>query len=46
MANSGARIGLAEKVMNHFNVTWIDKENPNSDNDDNDTSKITIKENI
>ncbi|CAI2195418.1 14818_t:CDS:2, partial [Funneliformis geosporum] len=27
-ANSGARIGLAEEVMNHFNVAWIDKENP------------------
>ncbi|CAI2199517.1 4573_t:CDS:2, partial [Funneliformis geosporum] len=27
-ANSGARIGLAEEVMNHFNVAWFDKENP------------------
>ena len=27
-ANSGARIGLAEEVMNHFNVAWVDKENP------------------
>ncbi|CAI2186463.1 18319_t:CDS:2 [Funneliformis geosporum] len=27
-ANSGARIGLAEEVMNHFNVAWIDKGNP------------------
>ena len=26
--NSGARIGLAEEVMNHFNVAWVDKENP------------------
>ncbi|CAG8532450.1 333_t:CDS:2 [Funneliformis mosseae] len=27
-ANSGARIGLAEEVMNHFNVAWVDKGNP------------------
>jgi acetyl-CoA carboxylase/biotin carboxylase 1 len=27
-ANSGARIGLAEEVMNHFRVAWVDKENP------------------
>ncbi|GBC48526.2 uncharacterized protein OCT59_029816 [Rhizophagus irregularis] len=27
-ANSGARIGLAEEVMNHFHVAWVDRENP------------------
>ncbi|CAG8469460.1 4231_t:CDS:2 [Paraglomus brasilianum] len=27
-ANSGARIGLAEEIINHFNVAWIDKSNP------------------
>ena len=27
-ANLGARIGLADEVMNHFNVAWVDKENP------------------
>ncbi|KAJ3169538.1 acetyl-coenzyme-A carboxylase [Geranomyces variabilis] len=27
-ANSGARIGLADEVVNHFNVQWIDPANP------------------
>ncbi|KAJ3296515.1 acetyl-coenzyme-A carboxylase [Borealophlyctis nickersoniae] len=27
-ANSGARIGLADEVINRFNVAWIDPENP------------------
>ncbi|CAG8448007.1 11827_t:CDS:2 [Ambispora gerdemannii] len=27
-ANSGARIGLAEEILNHFKVAWVDKENP------------------
>ncbi|TPX55246.1 acetyl-CoA carboxylase [Powellomyces hirtus] len=27
-ANSGARIGLADEVINHFNVEWLDATNP------------------
>ncbi|KAF0496183.1 acetyl-CoA carboxylase [Gigaspora margarita] len=27
-ANSGARIGLADEIMNHFKVDWVDKNNP------------------
>ncbi|KAI8815908.1 acetyl-CoA carboxylase [Fimicolochytrium jonesii] len=27
-ANSGARIGLADEVINHFNVAWLDPSNP------------------
>ncbi|CAG8486585.1 8073_t:CDS:2 [Diversispora eburnea] len=27
-ANSGARIGLADEIFDHFKVSWIDKENP------------------
>ncbi|KAJ3014968.1 acetyl-coenzyme-A carboxylase [Thoreauomyces humboldtii] len=27
-ANSGARIGLADEVINHFNVAWLDATNP------------------
>ncbi|KND02645.1 uncharacterized protein SPPG_01732 [Spizellomyces punctatus DAOM BR117] len=27
-ANSGARIGLADEVINHFNVCWLDPSNP------------------
>nr|CAG8435070.1 14004_t:CDS:2 [Entrophospora candida] len=27
-ANSGARIGLADEIIDLFNVAWIDKENP------------------
>jgi acetyl-CoA carboxylase / biotin carboxylase 1 len=27
-ANSGARIGLAEEVLNLFSVAWIDEDNP------------------
>ncbi|KAG9291426.1 hypothetical protein G9A89_021845 [Geosiphon pyriformis] len=27
-ANSGARIGLADEIINHFNVAWNDKEDP------------------
>ncbi|KAI9011227.1 acetyl-CoA carboxylase [Gaertneriomyces semiglobifer] len=27
-ANSGARIGLADEVINHFNIAWLDPTNP------------------
>ncbi|CAG8507081.1 5656_t:CDS:2, partial [Acaulospora morrowiae] len=27
-ANSGARIGLAEEIIDHFKVSWVNKEDP------------------
>ncbi|CAG8502872.1 3535_t:CDS:10, partial [Racocetra fulgida] len=27
-ANSGARIGLADEIINHFKVSWVDENNP------------------